>query len=327
MVNCITAVVGHECQECGQPAEASGQLVGRGDRCGARTCPRCARRRAAAYRDLGERLQRRATPILPGWSWKMITLTAKYDPGDEDDLTIAALRDRYTGHRASFRMIFKRLQALAGEDWRSVGGLCAVELAGTGNVHLHAVVLSPYIDKDDMALLAVTAWGGAGYVDIREADAGAIGEVCKYPLKTPGGAGEAWIGGAKCFDRKGNPGLVHPRLAARWEIALLHRRVLDRYGSFRGVPLNEKAVTEAPSPLPACLCGALAWCKVIESPEKWIGRFRGTGQSALATPRAIRERDKGNEHGREARTRSFPADIGAGAGGDWCARETRTGAS
>ena len=319
LVQCVGGVKGYVCEECNKPAEASGEIVGVGGAagpCRARVCPRCARRRSAQALAWGERLELLGVP--EGWSWKFLTLTSPYDMTTESgvsDLDVAGLRARWRGFREAWRACWEYLKALTPkEDRAKLGAICSVELAGHGNVHLHVLFLSPYVDNWRATLLEVArmgyytktglvrgGWRGLGKISVLEqVEASSIKEIAKYPIKSPGGAAESWLGGRRAHEPRGKnsdgldpeqlvPALVNPVLAARWEIALLNRRVHDRYGSFRALPCQRIEEHVPVSSLPvACPCGARhPWVKVSMSVFAWVALCHENNMPALATPRAL----------------------------------------
>lgn len=316
MLFCAASIAGYVCEECGAPAEASGAFwdpdTGYGHKrrpCNARICPRCARRRSAVMRTWGERVRAAVGELPEGWSWKFITLTAPYDNASEGDLSVEGLRERWAGYRKAWRAIWAWIKKDCPKELRPrLGAVSTVELQGTGHVHLHCLFVGPYIDKERLEAVAKKAWPRCGFSKINFADPGAIAEIAKYPVATKGGACESWLGGHRALDedeRTGElvPALVHPVLAARWEIALYQRHVCDRFGAFRKLKFDDIEVDEKVplERLPAfCECGHRhPWTLVIEPTTRWIARFAGTGRSALFTPRAVARRKERDRYGGE----------------------------
>jgi hypothetical protein len=337
LVQCIGGVRGYECEECHKPAEASGELVGVGKAagpCHARICPRCARRRSAQAAAWGARLEKLEVP--EGWSFKFMTLTSRYDASNENgvsDLEVPGLRARWRGFRLAWGACWAYLQAKTAPEMRKhLGAICSVELAGHGNVHLHVLFLSPYVDHWKTTLLETArlgyytprglirgGWRALGPISKLEmVEASSVKEIAKYPIKTPGGAAESWLGGRRAFVKRGQnpegldpvelvPALVNPVLAARWEVALYGRRVHERYGSFRELPKVrvEESVSAASLPV-SCSCGAVRpWRQISMSVFSWVALCHLNNMPALATPRAIeRATAKREDHVRKPRDRN-----------------------
>ena len=283
LVRCMRRVEGRVCGDSADPAVGCGRPRTRGvfrmkaarrgarcrgsfehgnERCHLRSCPRCARIRAAAYHDFGSRLvtlfEANKAEQIARWGAndyrpKLITLTARRDPADREAHTVEALKRRARGLRDAFRAIIAwdrdRVRA---PEW--VGAFVSLELAGTGHVHLHCLYHGPFVDTDehnapvewirvgrdgytDRKGRVFPGYADLGYVgDVRKADPRAIAEVAKYAVKSPGTGSEgaeAWIGGRKKT-------LMNPVLVARWEVATYGVRLCERYGLCRKVDPPEE---------------------------------------------------------------------------------------
>jgi hypothetical protein len=156
-----------------------------------------------------------------------------------------------------------------------LGAWCFVELAGSGHVHLHVLFFGPWVDLNTPAGdfgASPAGWLDVGrrafpdlgeVADVRIADGSAVAELAKYPLKVPGAAALDWLAGVPLKAPDGSPGLIHPMLAARWEIALHGVRISDKYGSFRSVGGDKQPIEPATAPATACpCCGAVAWLAI-----------------------------------------------------------------
>lgn len=303
--NCLRGIVGDVCK-CGRPAEASAQLFGTPghNQCHSRLCPRCARVRAAQMREWGGELEK-FLPYLADtaegegvdFRLRFVTLTQEYRPFDADEMTIDALRERWRRMREAWRHILDRVRlSIASKRLRSlVGAWACVEMAGTGHVHMHVLYFGPWIDKDEWKAWGREVFPEFGHLDPEEADASAIAHMCHYPLKGPGGRATRWFAGGKCVDDGGSPALIHPTLAARWEIAMFGRRIGDRYGSFRRVRSPDAiAITEEPArparPCPSC--GAVEWKRLWTTAADWVKRCDAHGvKEHLGNPRAVNRRE------------------------------------
>lgn len=145
---CVSGVDIEICASCGSPRPASGRLTSDGKPCQARTCPHCARR---AAKDAGDWARKAVDEIDSaesprGHRWRHIVLTTRYDPGDPDDVTVDALRDRVAGLGRAFSEAWKRgLKKHGAAAWKSF------ECAGTGNVHLHVLYRGGFVNQDWLA--------------------------------------------------------------------------------------------------------------------------------------------------------------------------------
>jgi hypothetical protein len=283
LVRCMRRVEGRVCGN-GTPGSGCGRPVTRGvfrmkpprhgrrvlpeyhhsnERCHARSCPRCARIRAAHYHAFGAAVadlfavSREEQIAAYGWHShraRLVTLTSVRDPADPEAHTVKALADRADGLRRAVRAIVAWQRDSSGARRPHVGAFYAVECAGTGHIHVHVLAHVAWVEKAEWIEV-----GRAGYTDrhgrhfdgypelgiiadVRLCDEKTIAEVAKYPLKTPGsGIGaEDWIAGEP---RE----VMHPVLVARWEIATLGTRLVERYGLCRAVKLPDEDESE-------CLC-------------------------------------------------------------------------
>lgn len=288
---CGTMARGYECNACGAPSGRA-QLVGEGQPCHARTCPRCARVRtvkSGAWAGKLEALIDRMCSPGDSWSLKLFTITAEYNPRDPNDVSAVALRARHDGLRRVWKALLGDLRKTAGPRRKEVGDVLSVEVAGKGHVHLHVLAWCPFVDKARMEWIGDLTWARCGWIDVRKCDRDAVKEVLKYPLKLPGQKKEIgdWYGGEL---RE----VISPVLAARWEVALWGCRINERHGSFRQLPDVESAeVTEAPEPPEqhACTaCGCVdGWHEVTEPLTVWAIKCRHAGVPVLGTPLTLEE--------------------------------------
>ena len=299
---CGTAVRVRQC-DCGEYRTGSGVLGSYDARCEARSCAVCARARSAGVREwLGRSLDRARQRMVEkqgrddGRAWKHITMTLSRDPTDPQEHTWQLLRARLRALQAGWREIWK--------SWKEIPGsaaLTTIEIAGSGHVHMHALVLGPksvsksWISETIGEAARHCNDSAAPFCDIRSVShAKAIGELAKYHAKIPSILQEKWLAGhvVPCMD---------PRLAARWEVATYNQRLRERYGTLREVKLNENAkegddillssteLAEADGAEPCPSCGQLnAWqWRVWEgSIQSWVGYCWARDGDALSRPLA-----------------------------------------
>lgn len=185
--------------------------------CGLRVCPWCARRDSAERADRLACAVRLLAKEYPRLRWRFLTLTARWDPSDENSCSVAGLRDRVSDLWRRWRVVWKALR----DHCRAAGAEVACEISDRGHVHLHALVLCRWIDPGWLS----GVWGD--YVDVRELRGG-VREASKYVLKAPSPANLQWISGRH---RKA----IHWRLAARWEAATVGQHLRRCYGALRGL--------------------------------------------------------------------------------------------
>jgi hypothetical protein len=228
---------------------------------------------------------------------RLVTLTDVYDPSDEADLTVEALRRRVAGMREAWRVILASVRgSVARRVRKMIGSWSNVEMSGTGHVHLHILYFGPYVNLSEWVELGREGYDRLGDIaDVRLADINTVAQLAHYPIKTPGGAASRWLAGAEAFDKDGRPALSHPRLVARWEIALFGVRTGDRYGSFRGVkaPENKIVSEKGARPVEPCpCCGSTNWMRVQCSFSDWVRTCDRHGVvEHLGNPRVVNRRE------------------------------------
>lgn len=301
---CMTWVQGRVC-ECGAPQPGSGKIAPMGGGpCRSRLCPRCGAARSAAN---SEWLQRTVDVVhageqRPGYAWRHITLTSEYDPFNPDDVSIEGLKRRRADLRRGFQAVWKdvlirrvefvqnktnsRVRLKVKERFEGVGAWFATEIAGRGNVHAHVLYYGPFVPGELFRQVYEAALGRTGFVKIQRLDGRegldkAIREVGKYVVKSPGPKGERWLKGV-------GKEVIHPALAARWELACLGARLSERFGVFRKVPKVdpnfEEAIPEKPddSRTPCVCCDRVGqWHWEKTGIQAWVERCHAEGMLAF----------------------------------------------
>lgn len=121
----------------------------------------------------------------------------------------------------------------------------ASAIAGTGNVHAHLVVYAPFIPKALFESIVRQVKDmprgvkhGFTWIDLAKTDEEAIAaEATKYVTKSCSPMSEDWLAGTP---RE----VLHPTLAARWEIATMGRALSRTYGALRDAEPEEKEEAE-----------------------------------------------------------------------------------
>ncbi len=249
-------------------------------RCGARTCPTCARIGAAAVADRTAArvaihdLQMESEPWDgPGnaqkRSWRMLTLTTRAEADVDARFNRHALRTQVRRVRAVFSQFWRSTDwgrqvrdggARRKRSRRDTSYVFAQEVSPSGMVHVHALVFGEYIPQ----LVLEAAWGqcvrGRARVDVRTVAgprgvASALREVLKYATK-----GEKGV-------------RVQPERAAAVELAFRNVHRLGLGGAVRRVRVSESdGATDDVTPADLVDDGALSCstCGVVGE-WTWVG--------------------------------------------------------
>lgn len=214
---------------------------------------------------MSRRLERAVTELRrrhPDLDWRFVTFTGQWDPTDDREVTVPGLYRRVSNLFRQFRSVYAQLRAHCG----AVAAYVAAEISERGHVHLHCVVLSRWIDPGWLAGL----WGA--YVDVRALRG--VAEVAKYVAKTHSPLDAAWIGGD-------SRSLIHPRLAARWEVATKRVHLRRSFGELRGLELPE----EPPAGRDDC-------CECGQPVPDWLSELWQPGSTESVARAAARAREK-----------------------------------
>ena len=220
-------LTGLVCNDCSDVLAASITLIAS---CGLRICPTCARRRASALR----------RKLVACWetsehprdmSLYLITLTLRYDPSNEDDLSVEGIRRRKQVLIHAWSHLWRRYLKPRGR-----AAVRAVEVGSHGLVHIHALYHGRRPDVTTLRALYMMTVGDSPQiqVDYVRKPRNAITELAKYVTK---GASPA-----KARTLIGQPAeFIDPILAARVELAFAGDRLVESYGAWRGVdPDNDE---------------------------------------------------------------------------------------
>ena len=181
-------------------------------RCGARTCPTCARLAAAVVSNrVAARVAEhdRAMETEP-WdgpghaqrrSWRLVTLTARADADVDSRFEAPALRRRVQRVRQAFPQFWRETNwgrqtrdqgASRKRARRDTSYICAVEVAPGGMVHIHALIFGEFISQKELVRAWSRALGERALVDVRAVSGrggvrDTIREVLKYATKGESG--------------------------------------------------------------------------------------------------------------------------------------------
>lgn len=277
------------CNNCKASQLGSGIQTSAGHPCQTRICPCCQRRSAQKRRaELRDSLANIAVP--EGYGFKHITFTTRYNPRSEGELTIEALRSRIDGLLLALRAALK-----AGLRRKGTGLSFTIEIAGSGHVHLHALYLGPFVVKAWLEKVLNAAYERTGFTYVTDvSDENILFEVTKYHTKAPSPLREAWFETAT--------DVIHPVLAARWEVATSGRQLHGKFGAFRrrkderttvdADGEGDKEATATPAAVddaltaPCASCGRCAGYTEHEVDTfEWVARCHAAGAPAFRQTR------------------------------------------
>lgn len=225
------------CDRCGSPVPGSYSPAAlRASHCDTRSCPWCARRRAARSAGLAARIAEQ--PWAPHVGWWLATITVPREIDDPAAATVSALRARLAAVRRGMTGVVEALR----RDHGMVAAWGGIELStgAAGHVHAHMLlaVENPDLDLTDKDArgagrewwLAIRAALGLGPIgDCRRAGPESVQECIKYAVKSPDPA--TWQHSSRV--------VVSPILAARWELAGRGVRLRERWGAARGLAWHD----------------------------------------------------------------------------------------
>ncbi len=302
-MKCGQTLLVRSCMGCGEDRLGSGTYHGTRT-CKTRACPVCAKVRAEKYADWAE-VAFEKVPRVGTYAWRFITVTTKYDPTNEEDCTVAALRSRALACQIAGRALASKLVA----QNPGSGMLRTIESGKRGMVHLNLVYYGPPVRSEDVARIAKKGGACIGHafvLDVRRAgkaetrskaereeapdergSKAGLKRVARYVSK-----GLAHEDGHRIFDedwQTGDMGVrtVDPELAARWEIATYRMHLSQKYGSLRSIDLDEHAEKSGPdhtndADVACACCGEVGAFRTIgRNAVRWLERCHAVGQPGL----------------------------------------------
>lgn len=280
------------CDGCNGVNMESGTLVAS---CGLRICPICARRKAQKLRH----------KLRTAWDQSrrqgnrnhlyFLTFTMKFDVADPEAVSAEGLLRRKNEMMAAWSSVWRQyLKPLnkkplkKGEPRPPVDyAACrSIEVGTGGMVHLHVLYMGARPDVNVLRWRWEEQLPGSYQLDAKHCkDAGkAIVELAKYVTKGASPAKSDVVGGT--------PGaFMDPRLAVNVEIAFSGDRLVQCYGAWLGIQIDddedtdeEKAEERELYAAPCKECGLVGeWHAHQFTIEEWQQKFRG--QLALWKPR------------------------------------------
>jgi hypothetical protein len=225
---------------CGCERDGSGSFAGTHRTCKLTVCPTCgwvrAKKVSEFYLQAGKEITA-AGP--PGHEWQFFTVTTQYRPDLESEVTWQALRSRARlATKVGSKLWQKKLKVDGAAMFRTIE--CSVR----GHVHAHLLYYGPHVESEDLTNLAQKLCGdGVGYIHSRPVEGGdgmgnqlpmEVSKAARYMAKGTSGYGAEFNEGHYGYEGDETP-KMHPRLAARWELATQRMHMSQKYGAFRGL--------------------------------------------------------------------------------------------
>ena len=239
---CGSVVRVRTCGCCGSARDGSGSFAGTHRTCKLTVCPTCGWVRAKKVSEFYLRASEEITAQAPapGYQWQLLTLTTRYRPDLEEEVTWEALRSRARlVAKASSKLWQKALKVPGGAMFRSTE--CSVR----GHVHAHLLYFGPDVDESALSDLAQELCGDRiGYIHKRPIEGGdgkgnqfplEVARAARYMAKGTSGYGAEFDESFHANDSDFIVSYMHPKLAARWELATQRIHMVQKYGAFRGL--------------------------------------------------------------------------------------------
>lgn len=292
---CGDVVHVRECDCCGEGRDGSGSFAGTKRTCQMHSCPTCgwvrAKKVSEFYERLSEDMEKKGFP--PGYEWQFLTVTTRYRPDLESDLTWQALRKRALLVQKAVKKLWDKKLNVEG-----AGLFRSIECSAQGHVHAHMLYFGPPADEKELTDMVQKLCGdGLGYIHKRPIEGGdgegnrlpdQVAKASRYMAKGTSGYGSEFDEGHYGYHGDTTT-MMDPRLAARWEIATSVRRTMltQKYGVFRGVKYDEADYSyEAPddSQTPCEHCGTVGkWRDSYRRAEIWMQECHARGNKAMAS--------------------------------------------
>lgn len=280
------------CECCGEGRDGSGSFAGAHRTCKLTVCPTCGWVRAKKVSEFYIRASEEITAAAPDptYQWQLLTMTTRYRPELESEVTWEALRARLLLVKgAAAKLWQKKLKAPGAAMFRSIE--CSVR----AHVHAHLLYFGPPVDESALSDLAQKLCGdGLGYIHKRPIEGG-DGEGNQFPIEVARAAryiAKGTSGFGAEFD-EGNWGYhgddapkMDPRLAARWELATSIKRthLTQKYGAFRGLDYQRSDYSYEPpddSEVACEHCGSIGkWRDEYRKAEVWMQDCHDRNNSA-----------------------------------------------
>ena len=294
---CGQMVLVRTCECCGCERDGSGSFAGAHRTCKLTVCPTCgwvrAKKVSEFYLQASEEIT--AAAPAPTYQWQLLTMTTRYRPDLESEVTWEALRARARlVAQAASKVWQKKLKAPGAAMFRTIE--CSVR----GHVHAHLLYFGPPVDESALSDLAQKLCGdGLGYVHKSPIEGGdgegnqfpvEVARAARYIAKGTSGYGAEFDEGHYGFHGDDAP-KMDPRLAARWELATQRMHLSQKYGAFRGLDYRRSDYSYQPpdDAEVACEhCGVVGeWTDSYRKAEVWMQDCHDRGNAAMIGGRWI----------------------------------------
>ena len=289
---CGQMVLVRTCDCCGEGRDGSGSFAGAHRTCKLTVCPTCGWVRAKKVSEFYLRASEEITADAPpGHDWQFFTVTTRYRPDLEEEVTHEALRARARlVAQVGSKLWQKKLKAPGAAMFRTIE--CSVR----GHVHAHLLYFGPPVDTDALTTLAQKLCGdGVGYIHSRPVEGGdqtgnqlplseSVARAARYMAKGTSGYGAEFDEGHHGYEGDSSP-TMHPKLAARWELATVRLHLSQKYGGFRGLDYRRSDYSYEPpddSEVACEHCGVVGeWSDSYQRSEVWMQDCHARGNAAM----------------------------------------------
>jgi hypothetical protein len=288
-LRCGSMVGVRSCDCCGGDREGSGSYAGSHRTCKLTVCPTCGWVRGKKLEEYYRRLGEDITTAGLGsgfYEWQFLTFTTRYDPYLEKDVTWEALK-----HRA--RLLITAVSKLWKKELKTVGAgmFRTIECSKRGNVHAHVLYFGPSLDEKELTEAAQKIDKGLGYVYRKkiESKSGSqlpemVAKIARYMAKGTSAYGAEFNEVHHAYGGE-SVAMMHPGLAARWELATQRMHLSQKYGIFRGIKYESSDYSYEPpndSEVACEHCGVVGeWHTEYRRAEVWIQDCHAQGKAAL----------------------------------------------
>lgn len=253
MERCGQVIAVRQCECCGHERAGSGTFREVKRTCNGRSCPYCSWVRAQERVEL---LRHAAETIdeVDGYFWQLVTVSPQYDSDRRSwDMSIEGLQARAKACASATRDLWNGALKAPGAAL-----LRCIEISERGHVHVHGVYYGPLVAPRHAAELASKLLGRPCRVNVKKVKGGkkGVAKAARYAAKSVKGSAAAFDEDFLTGEKSGR--LLHPELAARWELAANHIRLSECYGALRGLQVprpDEKGGPHDDGDVP-CPCGA-----------------------------------------------------------------------
>ena len=194
-------------------------------------------------------------------------------------MSVAGLRSRARACiRLSAELWKKRLKTPGGAMLR------CIEISERGLVHIHIVYYGPTVDSSWLTSTATKLYRRSVRASVKPIKGGkrGVAKVTRYAAKGVKGTAAAFDEDFLTGEKSGT--LLHPELAARWEVAVHSARLIESYGALRGLEVPHPEDDGGPhNDIDVqCSCGAVGrWTTVYRCARDFLMECHWGGKAGL----------------------------------------------